>query len=471
VGAAVPSGDLRLSWQRTRRRPAVSGCASGVFVLTHHKAVQRHEKAHMPIKITVPRLGWSMEEGTFSEWLKRDGDRVVAGDLLFVLESDKASQEVESLDSGLLYILADAPRPGDKVTVGQLLGYLLADGEGIPVKDSPTAVAPAPPGTPPSAPPVVAQVGVSPGAAARTITPRARRVAAELGVDWVGVLGTGRDGRIREADVRNAAATQKPTGLSSTRRTIAERTLASQQKTVAVTLHTTADATALVQLRQQLKSKEFFTLRNAAAFADNNRPRLDKGGQRSPQGLQGGLDETEPHSVPTYNDILVKLVAACLQKHPVLNSRWEDETLRACPEIHIGIAVDTEAGLLVPVIRDVTKLTLHEVTLRSRNLIERAHSKRLSADDLHGGSFTVTSLGAFGIDAFTPIINYPECAILGVGRILRQPVAVQDNISLRDIITLSLTFDHRALDGAPAARFLQTLTKLIESPLSALGLG
>jgi pyruvate dehydrogenase E2 component (dihydrolipoamide acetyltransferase) len=183
------------------------------------------------------------------------------------------------------------------------------------------------------------------------------------------------------------------------------------------------------------------------------------------------LDNAETHIVPTYNDILVKLVAASLQKHPVLNSRWEGETLRPCTVIHIGIAVDTEAGLLVPVIRDVTTLTLHEVALRSRNLIDRAHSKRLNADDLRGGTFTFTSLGAFGIDAFTPIINYPECAILGVGRILRQPVAVQDNIALRDIITLSLTFDHRALDGAPAARFLQSLTRFVESPLPALGLG
>jgi pyruvate dehydrogenase E2 component (dihydrolipoamide acetyltransferase) len=422
----------------------------------------------MPIKITVPRLGWSMEEGTFSEWLKHDGDRVVASDLLFVLESDKASQEVESLDSGVLYIPADAPRPGDKVAVGQLLGYLLADGESVSAVESPAAVKPTAPETSPRPPLVVAPLSIpSPqrGADTPIISPRARRVATELGVDWVGVPGTGRDGRIREADIRNAATTQKPKGLSSTRRTIAERTLASQQKTVAVTLHTTADATSLVQLRQQLKSKEFLIPRTSAAFDATDRPPLDKGG------LQGGADEPAPYIVPTYHDILVKLVAACLQKHPALNSRWEGETLRAFPVIHIGIAVDTEAGLLVPVIRDVTKLTLHEVALRSRNLIERAHSKRLNADDLRGGTFTITSLGAFGIDAFTPIINYPECAILGVGRILRQPVAVQDNIVLRDIITLSLTFDHRALDGAPAARFLQTLTKLVESPLSALGLG
>jgi len=463
----------------------------------------------MPITITVPRLGWSMEEGTFSEWLKHDGDSVVAGDLLFVIESDKASQEVESLDSGVLHIPADAPKAGDKVTVGQLLGYLLAEGESVPAAGLPAAVTPATHHTP-SAPPVVGPVRVSspqPGAETPIISPRARRVAAELGVDWVRVPGTGRDGRIREADIRSAAATQQSKGLSSMRRTIAERTLASQQKTVAVTLHTTADATSLVQLRRQLKSGELFKPRSRATFDATNRPPLDKGGlqggledptlhrpladcgvpgggiafseqfsgvafdatNRPPLdkgGLQGGL-----HAVPSYNDILVKLVAVALQKHPIVNSRWEGETLCPCTSIHIGIAVDTEAGLLVPVIRDVAKLTLHEVALRSRSLIERAHSKRLNADDLSGSTFTITSLGSFGIDAFTPIINYPECAILGVGRILLQPVAVGETIALRDIITLSLTFDHRALDGAPAARFLQTLTKLVESPLTTVGPG
>jgi len=221
-----------------------------------------------------------------------------------------------------------------------------------------------------------------------------------------------------------------------------------------------------VQLRHQLKSEEFLTPRSGSASDATNRPPLDKGG------LQGGLDEENAAEtvVPTYNNILVKLVAAALQKHPVLNSRWEGEILRTCSSIHIGIAVDTATGLLVPVIRDVPTLTLNEVALGSRNLIQRAHSKRLKADELQGGTFTVTSLGSFGIDAFTPIINYPECAILGVGRILRQPVAVEEIIALRDVITLSLTFDHRALDGAPAARFLQTLTKLIDSPSGALGL-
>ena len=215
------------------------------------------------------------------------------------------------------------------------------------------------------------------------ITPRARRVARELGIDWADVPGTGQGGRIREADIRNQAKVQAPVALPFARRLIADRMLASRQKTAAVTLHTTADATALVLLRKELKE--------AAAGAEA--------------------------LIPSYTDMLVKLVADALRKHPALNSRWDGESLLPSAAIHIGIAVDTEAGLLVPVVRDVPALTLREVAARTLDLTGRARSKRLSGDELRGSTFTVTNLGSFGIDAFTPIINYPECAILGVGRI------------------------------------------------------
>ena len=207
--------------------------------------------------------------------------------------------------------------------------------------------------------------------------------------------------------------------------------MASQQKTAPVTLHTTADASALVRHRSELKSS------GASVF-------------------------------PSYNDMLAKLTVAALQAHPVVNSRWEGENLINARDIHLGMAVDTENGLLVPVLRDIANLSLQEIATRFRDLTERARTKRLTPDELRGGTFTISSLGSFGIDAFTPIINFPECAILGVGRIVRQPVAEGDAIVLRDILTLSLTFDHRAFDGAPAARFLQALTRLIEAPLGTL---
>jgi pyruvate dehydrogenase E2 component (dihydrolipoamide acetyltransferase) len=160
----------------------------------------------------------------------------------------------------------------------------------------------------------------------------------------------------------------------------------------------------------------------------------------------------------------VKLTAVALREHPLLNACWTGEEIVVSHACHIGIAVDTEAGLLVPVIRDVANLGLRQVAERSRDLAERARQRKLKAEEMQGGTFTITNLGAFGIDAFTPIINYPQGAVLGVGRIQRQPVVIGEEIKAREQVTLSLTFDHRIVDGAPAARFLQTLGRLIENP-------
>lgn len=381
----------------------------------------------MAIEITVPRLGWSMEEAIFSSWLKTHGEMIRSGDLLFAIESDKATQDIESFDEGILHLPANTPQQGDTVFVGQVIAHLLALGETAPDVTPPT---------PPSSGrgneiPQSTQLkdnSLTPKIYLTPIsTPRARRTARELGIDWTTLTGTGRDGRIREADIR----AQAPNTLTSTRRLIGERMKHSQQKTAPVTLHTTADASALVRHRNEIKS-------SGAA------------------------------QIPSYNDMLAKLTVAALQAHPVVNSRWEGENLIASRDIHLGLAVDTDNGLLVPVLRDIAKLSLQEITTRFRDLTERARTKRLTPDELRGGTFTISSLGSFGIDAFTPIINFPECAILGVGRIVRQPVADGDAIVLRDILTLSLTFDHRAFDGAPAARFLQALRRLIEAPLGTL---
>src|SRR5262249_53577731 len=155
-------------------------------------------------------------------------------------------------------------------------------------------------------------------------------------------------------------------------------------------------------------------------------------------------------AVPSVSDFLVKLTARALQVHPQLNARWQDDRVVTLADVHIGLAVDTEAGLLVPVIRDVPRLSLQQVALRSRELIDRARRRALSAEEMQGGTFTITNLGPFDIDAFTPIIHWPEGAILGVGRIHKQPAVVEDRVVPRELVTLSLTFDHRLVDGAPA---------------------
>jgi pyruvate dehydrogenase E2 component (dihydrolipoamide acetyltransferase) len=379
----------------------------------------------MAIEITIPRLGWNMDEGTFVGWLKQDGDAIRAGERLFTLEGEKATEDIECLDSGILRIAANAPKAGDRVTVGQLIGHLLSQGETAPAAKC-------------KAEPVAATFPLSQQANALSrvarpiaISPRARRVARELGIDWNHVKGSGRSGRIRETDIRTVANTQGSVpgtrhAITPIRRTIAESMLTSVHSTAPVTLTTTTDATNLVNLRTQFKAVG--------------------------------------EAVPSYTDFLIKLSAAALAEHPKLNARLADDEIIVSPAIHVGFAVDTEAGLLVPVIRDVPKRTLREVAAQARDLAERAHQGKLKGEEMRDGTFTLTNLGAFGVDAFTPIINYPQCAILGVGRIQRQPVVIGDEIVPREHVTLSLTFDHRIVDGAPAARFLQTLCRLIGNP-------
>jgi pyruvate dehydrogenase E2 component (dihydrolipoamide acetyltransferase) len=390
----------------------------------------------MAIPITIPRLGWNMEDGVFVGWLRRDGDPIQTGETLFTLESEKATEDIECLDSGILRITVGSPEPGDPVKVGDLIGYLLAPGEKeVPAITSQESL------LKPEA--VKGPVPVSTSRKVEhtkiAISPRARRAAAELGVDWRNLKGTGRTGRIREEDVRNARQAAKvrdesevgDSRITPTRRIIAERMRHSLSTTAPVTLTTTADATNLVDFRQEMKTRQ---------------------GEKA----------------PGFTDCFVKLAAVALAAHPRLNSRWENDRIIQLREIHIGMAVDTEVGLMAPVIRDVPRLTLFEVADRSRALIDRARKGTLKIKEMEGGTFTVTNLGAFGVDAFTPIIHWPECAIFGIGRIRRLPVVVDDQVVPREQVTLSLTFDHRIADGADAARFLQTLVALIEEPAAAL---
>jgi pyruvate dehydrogenase E2 component (dihydrolipoamide acetyltransferase) len=439
----------------------------------------------MPFEVVMPRLGWTMETGALVEWLKADGERVEAGEILFTVEGDKAVQEVEALEGGTLRIPADSPQPGEEVPVGTVLGYILQPGEAVPARREPDA-APLPEATevPPAAGAVAAtrKSGELPA-----ISPRARRVAAELGVDWTELAGSGRTGRIVERDVRAAAQTAErevrvaaspvarrlaaqaevdlvalaarapgkklmredveaaiaareaaapgPTAgerrpITQLRRVIAQRMVASDQATAAVTLTTEADATELVALRERLK----------AALAPRER------------------------LVPTYTDLLVKLTAAALEQHPLLNASWEEDEIVVPAQVHIAVAVDTEGGLLTPVVRDVPDKSILQIAAELRGLAEGARARTLAPEELSGGTFTLTNLGPYGIDAFTPIINLPQCAILGVGRIIRKPAIWGDAVVPRHMLALSLTFDHRIVDGGPAARFLQTVREYVEEP-------
>lgn len=446
----------------------------------------------MTQKIVIPRLGWSMEEGTFVAWLKNEGDFVKRGDALFELEGEKATQEIEAVDEGVLRIPLTGPKPGSVHKVGAIIGYLvgLSESESTPGLAYPSQqVKPAVVNFPESvvASPSVRQLARKIGveltqvkgtglrgrisqedvknaklihssnihapvtlsvpviSSQRVATPRARRLASILSIDWRLLNGSGAGGRVRECDVIDASnnlplgSTSSVNGLripiSKKRRLIALRLVTSRQLTVPVTLTIKADATNLVNLRKQFKS-------------------------------MNGLPD-----IPSFQDIITKLVAEILKGHRLLAGRWDEDAivLPAYHELHIGMAVDTEDGLLVPVIRDVVGLTLRDLAAQSKELVRQARAGKITAEQMQGGVFTITNLGAFGIDFFTPVINYPEAAILGLGAIRKEPVFLDDGQLVAQLqLALSLTFDHRIVDGAPAARFLQDLVSAIANPAAYL---
>lgn len=460
----------------------------------------------MAHEIRIPRLGWSMEVGTFLGWRKKDGDPVTTGEPLFELEGEKAAQEIEALEAGVLRIAPDSPAIGAEVSVGRLIGYVVDAGEADPfaheAEESPAPdvadavfcdeeVAQSARPLSPSARRRARELGlettprmgtgkrgrvtrqdieelarqtveqaVSDAASSLTSariksSPRARRVAQELDIDWQQLTGSGRDGRVREADVRAAAGgserarAQEPAEMAvpvastpvasivphtKLRRVIARRMLSSHRDTAPVTLTTQANAANLVNLRAQFKA-------------------------------------TGEPVIPSLNDLIVKLVADVLLRHPRLAARWEEDrlVLPADEQLAIGLAVDTEEGLLVPVLRRVPQTPLIQLARESLELVRAAREGRLTLEQLQDAHFTVTNLGSFGIDAFTPVINTPEAAILGVGAIRREAIVQEDDRIVSGLrMTLSLTFDHRVVDGAPAAKFLAELRDAIENPVPRL---
>jgi len=451
----------------------------------------------MPTKIIMPKLGLTMTEGKLVRWLTREGEAVSKGQPVAEIETDKITTQIESPADGILGQIV-VPE-GKTVNVAEVIGWIVAPGEAPPtmaesaeseaVKEStqaPSRQAPRArtrekkPKATPNARRLAKELGIDlsqvtgtgPGgritgddvqnyARQREETgrikasPIARKMAAEAGLDLRSIQGTGPGGRIVRADVEAALAarakrepappseptpatteippittTAKVTPLAGVRAVIAERMSESHRTTARVTLTTEVDATELVRWREQLK------------------------------------DEAQKQGEPavSYNDLLAKIAAVALREHPDVNARLVGEEIHQLAEINIGIAVDTDRGLLVPVVRNVDRKSLREISREARELIQRARTGASLPDDLTGGTFTITNLGMLEIDAFTPIINLPECAILGVGRIKEKPVVRDGEIVIRAMLWLSLTFDHRLVDGAPAARFLQRIKQLIEQP-------
>jgi pyruvate dehydrogenase E2 component (dihydrolipoamide acetyltransferase) len=268
----------------------------------------------------------------------------------------------------------------------------------------------------------------------------AQKMAAAEGVDLRSVVGTGPGGKVVKDDVARAA--QQSTIISQPSEIIERIPLKGVRGIIAERMGNSVHTTARVTLVMEVDATEFVTMRER---------------------LKASVSE-EWGFAPGYNDLLAKIVATVLRRFPYMNARLSPDAIEILGHVNLGMAVDTERGLLVPVVRDADQKSVHQFGAEFRALVERARNNRSMPDDLTGGTFTITNLGMYDVDAFTPVINLPEAAILGVGRIAPKVVPFKGEIAVRQMWTLSLVFDHRLVDGAPAARFLQTIKQLIEEP-------
>ncbi len=449
----------------------------------------------MAVELFIPKLGQTVEEVTIVNWLVEDGAKVEQGQAILEVETDKAVFPVEANAGG--YLHRGPFKEGDVVPVVTTVAIIGApddqfkaggDGAAEPagqaavlatdsaeLKAEAGAAAPAETG-------MGERLAVSPRARKLAIekkvdlskvkptggegvriveqdvlaylsqapkaSPLAQKVAAESGVDLGVMTGTGPGGRIMKTDVERIVRVETPAParevlapageaevteripLSGVRAIIAERMGISVHTTARVTLVSEVDATEFVTMRERLKER----VSEEWGFA------------------------------PGYNDLLGKIVAIALRKFPYMNARLTTDAIEYLKPVNLGMATDTERGLLVPVIRNADQKSLRQFGLEFRQLVDRARNRRSLPDDLTGGTFTLTSLGAFGVDAFTPVINLPEAAILGVGRIAPKVVPRDGQAVIRSMCTLSLVFDHRLVDGAPAARFLSYIRELVEEP-------
>jgi pyruvate dehydrogenase E2 component (dihydrolipoyllysine-residue acetyltransferase) len=434
----------------------------------------------MATALTMPKLGLTMTEGKVVKWLKQHGEQVEQGQPIVVVMSKKITYQVESPASGRLHIVAQ-PKEDRKVT--EVIGFILGPGEEAPVVEAaavpppvvlealPSAMpsstaeeAPREVRSSPAARRLAKELGVDirlvPGsgrdgrigeedvrrffdagapAAAREqaepqATPLARRMAEEEGLSLAQIAGTGPDGRITEDDVLRVLEERgtapgvrtKAIPFAGMRQAIAEGMMASLHSMAQLTLSAKADVTALVELRDLLRSR---------------------------------------WDVPiSYTDLIVKAVALALREHPLLNSTLLDEEIVLHDRVAVGVAVALDQGLIVPVVHNADEKSVPEIHRELGDLAERAHAGALSVDEVTGGTFTITNLGMYGVEAFTPIINPPEVAILGVGCIGEELVLLNGQVASRSKMMLSLTIDHRLVDGAPGAAFLQTVVQLLEHP-------
>jgi pyruvate dehydrogenase E2 component (dihydrolipoamide acetyltransferase) len=384
----------------------------------------------MAVSIVMPALEMAQETGKIISWLKKEGDSIAKGDPIAEIETDKVVLEIESTADGVLAGVSAAA--GDVVQVGKTIAWIVAPGEKPPVETATSAPAARTMSGPASS---TASAPQAPASSAEKlevkVSPKARRMAQELGVDLTKVVGTGPGGTISGDDVQRAAESPKavpqpavpaaPTALSSIARLMAERTTQSWTTAPHFFLVREIDASGLIAAREKLG-----------------------------------------HSI-THTDLLVAIVARALVKHPKMNASWTGSAIQINPNVNISIAIAVKDGVVGAVIPNADSARLADISAKRQDLAERARAGRLHPPDVTGGTFTISNLGMFGVDAFSAIITPPQAAVLAVGRIADRVVAVNGLIGIRPILTMTLSSDHRVVDGAQAAAFLKDVAEALTS--------
>lgn len=416
----------------------------------------------MPHKIIMPALGMSQETGTIIAWLKQEGEQVNKGDVLLEIETDKTTVELEAEHEGVLQGVSAFA--GDEVPVATVIGWLADPGEAIP--SAPASEKPV------SATPVAERIAAEHGLALSSVepmdgrkiskqdvlrhlertqtidtklvpaSPLARRLAGERGIELAAINGSGPDGAVLAADV---SAVEIESKLDKEKQTLNKRAEIEMSK---------AWATSAARLTEAWHTIPHFYLERDIGCT---------------QMIAWHKTANQSSAVKiTYTDLLVKCVASALREHPRLNASWIDGEIMGNEEINIGLAVAVEDGLLVPVVAQADGLRLNQIAEKRQGLVERALAGKAKLADLQGGTFSISNLGMYGVDRFSAIVNPPQVAILAVGNIVERVVPVDGLPVVRPMMTLTLSLDHRVVDGARGAQFLDTLTGYLQEPLSIL---
>jgi pyruvate dehydrogenase E2 component (dihydrolipoamide acetyltransferase) len=419
--------------------------------LTLHPGYVLHQQPirglDLAINVIMPALGVAQQTGKLLHWLKTEGQSVSKGEPLMEIETDKATVEIESPASGTLAHVA--AKPGDEVPVGQTIAWILAPGESLPARATPAALHQRPlpqgegtgegrPATSIPKPPVQPAPPTASVGGRVLASPKAKRIANEQGIELRSLRGSGPEGSVLAADVLRAANDNLAPSATSTapnlvplspmRRIVGQRMTQSKQSAPHFYLSMDIDMTMVVKVRTELK-------------------------------------ERGDTSIPSINDFILLACARTLKDFPAVNSTYTEQGINVHADINIGMAVALEEGLIVPVIRNADQLTLTQLAQKSRELADKAQTKKLFPLDYEGGTFTVSNLGMLGVDSFIAIINPPQCAILATGRVAPRVVADEVGMMIRPIMTATLSADHRVVDGAIGARFLQAVKRRLEKNL------